>query len=108
MASGIKILEEREGGGATAEKGDTVSFECAGYLSRGDCIHERRLETATLGQREIIAGIERSLIGMREGGYRKVRISPHLAYGKSGVTDRIPPNAVLTYDLTLVSVQKDS
>jgi len=108
MLSGIKILEEREGTGAVAEKGDTVSFECAGYLSRGDCIQERRLETATLGKREIIAGIERSLIGMREGSYRKVRISPHLAYGKSGVKDRIPPNAVLTYEITLVSVQKDS
>ena len=108
MVSGIKILEEREGSGAVAEKGDTVSFECAGYLSRGDCIQERRLETATLGKREIIAGIEKSLIGMREGGYRKVRISPHLAYKESGVPGRIPPNAVLIYDLTLVSVQKGS
>ena len=44
MLSGIKILEERQGSGAVAEKGDTVSFECAGYLSRGDCIQERRLE----------------------------------------------------------------
>ena len=108
MVSGIKIVEEREGSGAVAEKGDTVSFECAGYLSRGDCIQERRLETATLEKREIIAGIEESLIGMREGGYRKVRIGPHLAYKESGVAGRIPPNAVLIYDLTLVSVQKGS
>ena len=108
MLSGIKILEERQGSGAVAEKGDTVSFECAGYLSRGDCIQERRLETATLGKREIIAGIEKSLIDMREGGYRRVRISPHLAYRDSGVPGRIPPNAILIYDLTLVSVRKGS
>lgn len=104
--SGIKILEERTGTGAAAAKGDSVSFECAGYLSRGECIQERRLEQATLGRRQVIAGIERALIGMREGGYRKVRISPHLAYRDSGVPGRIPPNAVLVYQLTLISVHK--
>lgn len=104
--SGIKVLEERAGTGAVAEKGDTVSFECAGFLSRGDCIQEKRLEQATLGRRQVIAGIGKALIGMREGGYRKVRISPHLAYRDSGVPGRIPPNAVLVYELTLISVQK--
>jgi FKBP-type peptidyl-prolyl cis-trans isomerase len=43
---------------------------------------------------------------MRVGGYRKVRISPHLAYGAAGVAGKIPANAVLVYELWLTSVDR--
>jgi len=43
---------------------------------------------------------------MREGGYRKVRISPHLAYRDVGVEDKVPPDAVLIYELWLTSITK--
>jgi FKBP-type peptidyl-prolyl cis-trans isomerase len=56
---------------------------------------------ATLGKRQTIAGIEHSLVGMKPGGYRKVRVSPHLAYRDQGLTDLIPPNAVLIIELWL-------
>src|SRR5574339_645967 len=45
---------------------------------------------------------------MREGGYRKVRISPHLAYRGEGVDSKVPANAVLIYELWLTSVDKPS
>ncbi len=34
-----------------------------------------------LGRRQVIRGSEQALFGMSVGGYAKVRISPHLAYG---------------------------
>ena len=43
--------------------------------------------TIMLGRRQAIAGIEQALMGMKVGGYRKVRISPHLAYRDEGVPD---------------------
>jgi FKBP-type peptidyl-prolyl cis-trans isomerase len=52
-----------------------------------------------LGSRQTIAGMEHALIGMKVGGYRKVRISPHLAYRDKGIPDLIPPNAVLIVEL---------
>ncbi len=36
--------------------------------------------TIVLGRREAVPGVEHALLGMKVGGYRKVRISPHLAY----------------------------
>jgi FKBP-type peptidyl-prolyl cis-trans isomerase len=54
----------------------------------------------------MIAGIETALIGMREGGYRKVRISPHLAYRGTGVSGKIPKNAVLIYELWLNAIEE--
>lgn len=41
---------------------------------------------------------------MREGGRRKVCVSPHLGYGEEGVPGIIPPNAVLIFDVELLEV----
>src|SRR5882672_2751104 len=106
MASGIKVVAETEGTGARAEKGDVVVFECAAYLNKGSELHARRPESVVIGSRRFVAGVEAALVGMREGGYRKVRISPHLAYRGTGVEGKIPPNAVLIYELWLQAVEK--
>jgi hypothetical protein len=52
-----------------------------------------------LGKRRTIAGVEKSLLGMREKGYREVLIAPHLAYVDKGVPNLIPPNAMLRIQL---------
>jgi FKBP-type peptidyl-prolyl cis-trans isomerase 2 len=62
----------------------------------------------TLGRREVIAGVEHALIGMTVGGYRKVRISPHLAYSGKGIPDLIPPDAVLVAEIWLRRVLEAS
>ena len=57
--------------------------------------------TIVLGRRQAIAGVEHALMGMKVGGYRKVRVSPHLAYRDKGVIDLIPYDAVLLVELWL-------
>lgn len=52
-----------------------------------------------LGQRQAIAGVEHALMGMKPGGYRKVRISSHLVYWDKGILDLIPADAVLTVEI---------
>ncbi len=63
--------------------------------------------TIVLGQRQAIAGIEHVLLGMKAGGYRKVRISPHLAYRDKGIPDLIPADAVLTCEVWLRAVTQE-
>ena len=106
MPSGIKVVIETEGTGHRAEKGDIVVFDCAASLNKGSAVHARRTQTLVLGSRRSIAGVEYALAGMREGGYRKVRMSPHLAYRDVGVEDKVPPDAVLIYELWLTSITK--
>jgi len=57
--------------------------------------------TIVLGRGEAIAGVEHALTGMKVDGYRKVRISPHLAYRDKGIPDLIPPDAVLICEIWL-------
>ena len=106
MKSGIKLIEETEGEGTPAEQGDTVEFESQAFLSRGDPAQARFATSTRLGSRRIIAGVEYSLVGMKAGGYRKVRISPHLAYRDVGVPDKVPANAVMVFELWMTRITK--
>ncbi len=107
MQSGIKLIEETEGSGPPAAKGDTVEFESQATLNHGDPVQDRVSVSTKLGTRDVIAGVEYGLIGMRVGGYRKIKISPHLAYRDVGLSDKIPPNAVLIYELWMKKITKE-
>ena len=50
-----------------------------------------------------ISGVYYTIQGMKVGGYRKVSISPHLAYGENGIPGVIPPNAKLTVEIKVLS-----
>ena len=126
--SGLTLLDERAGAGRAAQKGDQVVYNMRLYLNKGDevLLNEKQMEhvpkaqiriqdgitlidrTVTLGRREVMAGVEHALIGMTVGGYRKVRISPHLAYRDKGIPDLIPPHAVLVAEIWLRAVLKAS
>jgi len=118
---GLKLLDEREGAGTPAKKGDRVVYNTKIFLNQGDEVPLNDLQakqlpkemvrvkagvtsidhTIVLGRRQAIAGVEHALMGMKVGGYRKVRVSPHLAYRDKGIPDLIPPDAVLIVELWL-------
>ncbi|MBM4299349.1 MAG: FKBP-type peptidyl-prolyl cis-trans isomerase [Deltaproteobacteria bacterium] len=121
IKSGIKLLAESEGEGVLAKKGDQVVYNWRLYRNKGDEIPLNEQQVAylpehllrvidgyrfidhqtTLGSRQTMAGVEYSLYGMKAGGYRKVRISPHLAYRDEGLGDLIPPNSVVIVEIWL-------
>jgi len=112
----IEVLSESIVEGTTASKGSTIKFSARLYLRRGDEVTPdfksierygdrvptrevegiRLIEHSTvLGKRRTIAGIERMLGGLSAGSFREAIIPPHLAYGKKGLGDLIPPNAMI-------------
>ena len=126
LPPGLEILEEIEGAGPAAAVGDTVIYNARIFLNRGDevpindvsperGIPENRIRredgktlvdhVSRLGKREAIAGIEKALIGMRPGGFRRLRIGPHLAYRDRGVPGLVPPDAVLTVSVWLRAIR---
>ena len=107
MRSGLKIENETVGTGNVAGRGDAVTVVYDLYLNRGDTIRSRETTEFTLGKRTVIAGLEYGVEGMRVGGRRKFRVSPHLAYRDEGVPDVIPKNAVLIFDIELIAVESN-
>ena len=127
QVSGIKLLEEKEGNGSEAKKGDKIVYNIKIFLNQGDEVPlnqqqaERMPEHLSylirtegdynfvnhhtiLGKRESMAAVEYSLLGMREDGYKKIKASPHLAYCKKGIPGLIPEDAVLTVEIWLREV----
>lgn len=121
LKPGIKLLEQREGMGEPAKKGDRILYNLKMFLHRGEEVplNQRQAEHLSpemirtvegyrfiehriiLGSRDAIAGVEDSLIGMKKDGYRKVEVSPHLAFGEKGLPGLVPANAVLCIELWL-------
>jgi FKBP-type peptidyl-prolyl cis-trans isomerase len=126
LPSGLEILEDREGDGEAAGKGDAVIYNVRIFLNRGDevPINEKHAEyglpsreelgrvlidhRTVLGQRRVIAGVEKALYGMKPGGYRKVRVGPHLAYRGEGLPGLIPHDAVLDVQVWMRDVLRPS
>jgi FKBP-type peptidyl-prolyl cis-trans isomerase len=105
MARRIEILIDEPGDGTPAVRGSRLQVYFQGQLRRGDPLQESHVTTFTLGAREVIAGLEYGVEGMRVGGRRRVRVPPHLAYGNRGVPGRVPKNALLVLDLELLSAE---
>ena len=107
---GIKIKDLSIGAGRVAEPGSFAVIKYQGFLNRGEKIassddqpgDEYRFE---VGRRDPTAMLETSVIGMREGGIREARVSPHLAYREGTSDRRIPPNAVIRWVIELVRVE---
>jgi peptidylprolyl isomerase len=105
IKAGIKLVSESEGNGPPVKKGDTVTVRLNGWLNQGQPVQENYVGEIVVGNRVAIPGIEYSLEGMKQGGKRKVKISPHLGYKETGVKDLIPPNAVLIYEIEVLGVK---
>jgi FKBP-type peptidyl-prolyl cis-trans isomerase len=109
MRDGVKIEEITIGTGELATPGTVVTIHYRWFLRRGDQVRSSYDEgqplRVHLGRREVIAGLERGILGMRVGGRRRLVVSPHLAYGKTGVAGVVPPNAVVIFEMELLDVQ---
>jgi FKBP-type peptidyl-prolyl cis-trans isomerase len=112
--SGMTYIDVRVGTGEIAERGRCVHTRYAGFLSNGT-LFDFVLDTApggrprdphgfVIGRRQVIAGWEIGIEGMREGGYRRLFIPWRLAYGAAGSPPTIPPRSDLVFDVELVKV----
>ena len=125
---GIRLLKDISGTGDPAEKGDRVTYNLRLFLNRGDEIPLDDLQrqhvppdqtrvvdgrvaidrVTTLGKRDVVPAVEYALIGMKVGGYRKLRASPHLAYRQEGIPGLVPGDAVLIVELWVRAIHGDT
>lgn len=104
----LKIKDIVVGNGKEAKNGSKVTVNYVGTLTDGtqfDSSYDRgEPYSFTLGEGSVIPGWDQGLIGMKEGGKRRLTIPPDLAYGASG-TGSIPPNSTLIFEIELLQVE---
>ena len=100
--SGLYVRDVMVGSGAVATRGRTVVVRYSGWLANGKQFDSGEI-SVTLGSNKTIRAWEEGLLGMRVGGRRRMVVPPSLGYGSRGSPDVIPPNAVLVFEMELMS-----
>ena len=112
----LQVQDLVAGQGAEATPGSTVTVHYSGWLYEPSALdHNGRAFDSSrengrpfsfaLGARQVIAGWDQGVAGMRVGGQRRLVIPPALAYGERGAGGVIPPGAALVFDVELLDVQ---
>jgi FKBP-type peptidyl-prolyl cis-trans isomerase len=107
--SGVIIEDVLVGQGEAAQPGDTLVVDYTGTLSNGQVFDSSKDKNApftlVLGQGMVIRGWDEGLVGMKEGGVRRLTISPEFGYGNRAIGP-IPPNSTLIFEVELRDVTK--
>ena len=107
--SGVQYWDIKQGTGAEATAGKTVTVHYTGWLTSGKKFDSSRDRNEpfdfTLGAGQVIKGWDEGVAGMKVGGKRQLKIPPAAGYGAQGAGNVIPPNATLIFDVELLGVK---
>ncbi len=99
--------------GTVAKTGDTVAMNYTGSLADGT-VFDSNIDPKfghvtpfifTLGAGQVIPGWDKGIVGMKVGETKTLVISPADGYGATGYPPTIPPNATLTFVVTLLAIK---
>ena len=113
MRGGLSVTDTVIGNGNPVRKGKQVRLLYEGYLTDMDGKmfdsnwNRGRPFKFRVGQREVIEGLDRGVMGMKVGGQRIIKVPHMLGYGPKGTPDGvIPGGATLCFKLELVGAQQ--
>jgi peptidylprolyl isomerase len=111
--SGLQIIDDTVGTGATPKPGQICVMHYTGWLYEGgkkgkkfdSSVDRNEPFEFPIGQHRVIAGWDEGVATMKVGGKRTLIIPPALGYGARGAGGVIPPNATLMFDVELLDVK---
>jgi hypothetical protein len=119
LRSGLTLLLDIPGTGDPVRRQRRYRVAMRLWLNRGDAVKwesypeatgmsveddgELLVTTVRIDRVSLVNGLFYGVDGMRIGGTRRLEIAPHLAYGDKGLGDRIPPNALLKAEVTILA-----
>jgi FKBP-type peptidyl-prolyl cis-trans isomerase len=108
-ATELEIEDLVVGMGKEAANGNTLIVDYQGWLTNGimfdSSIERGRPFQFELGLGRVIKGWDEGLLGMKEGGKRKLVIPADLAYGDRPPGEVIPAGATLVFEVELLNVE---
>jgi peptidylprolyl isomerase len=105
----LVIEDLKEGDGAEAKSGSTISVNYVGALYKDGSVFDNSWDRGEpisfpLGAGSVIPGWDQGFEGMKVGGRRVLVIPPELAYGPTGQPPVIGPNEALVFVVDLEDV----
>ena len=107
--SELKFEKLVAGNGASPQNGNTVTVHYTGTFMDGkkfaSSVDRDEPFSFRLGAGEVIAGWDLGVARMKVGDKVRLTIPPELAYGRDGYPGAIPPNAMLIFEVELLSIR---
>jgi len=98
------VLEAKKG--LTPGENDTILMHQRALLLDGKILEDtyRSNKLAEVNMSELIEGLQEGLQMMTVGSRYRFWVPPELAWGRKGTGNKIPPNAVLSFDIRLIEI----
>lgn len=120
LKGGLQYVDMKVGTGAVVKSGQTINVNYTGWIAstcqkfdssfdshpdpNGGPAQPPQPFSTAIGQGQVIPGWDEGIPGMKVGGIRRLYIPSALAYGSQGQAP-IPPNAILIFDVQVLSAQ---
>lgn len=105
----LEITDVVVGSGKEIVRGALVLAHYTGHLEDGtkfdSSLDKGRPFQFVFGTGRVIKGWDLGLVGMREGGKRKLFVPAALGYGERQIGAMIPPNSNLEFEIELLEVR---
>ncbi|MCB0482190.1 MAG: FKBP-type peptidyl-prolyl cis-trans isomerase [Flavobacteriales bacterium] len=104
--SGLRYWVYQRGEGDSINQGDVVQVSYTISLLNGQVCYKSdssEVQSFKVGMSDVESGLDEAMTYLNVGDYAKLVVPPHLAHGLLGDRNKIPGNATLVYDLTIVS-----
>ena len=110
LDGGIRINDIKAGVGLEAKEGSGVAVRYRVKREDGvviaDTYADKKTHKFTIGDRTVISGLDRAVIGMKPGGIRHASIPPYSHYGLDGYGDGVVPKGEpLLLEIEMVNVR---
>lgn len=108
-------VDIEEGDGEEVETGDKIAVLYSGWLTDGTLFDESKQNAEgkyeafsfEVGTGQVIKGWDQAIVGMKQGGTRRIIVPPAAGYGDQEL-EKIPANSLLVFDVRLLLVEKTS
>ncbi len=103
------VTDVKLGEGNEAVKGALLLCHYTGYLEDGtqfdSSLNHGRPFQFVIGSGRVIKGWDQGLMGMKEGGQRKLFVPAELGYGERQIGSFIKPHSNLLFEIELLEVR---
>lgn len=106
--TGLWYMIYKETAGIKARQGMRATIHYRVELLDGTLCYDsgtRQPKTFKIGQGGVESGLEQGILMMREGERAKFIMAPYLAHGLLGDENKIPPRAIIVYDVHLTELK---
>lgn len=104
----LQVTDLQEGDGAEVQADSLVTVDYTGAVAATGTIFQSSIDAGqqvTFGLDQVIPGWKEGMVGMKQGGVRRMVIPANLAYGENPPEGSgIPANAALVFDVVLYEV----